>query len=909
MIIENQHTIMNKKRCCYRPHRWIRPIIRCPCVLIYNNQAIPLKNVKYDVAINGGLANVTLSQEYFNTHNTPINVEYKFPVNENVVFGGIEAVFRNRKVKGMIKEKSQAKMEFEVNKALGNTVAYAEQLEETEDIMKVKLGNFPPNEPLTIVFKYMTRLDVFNEVNWGFRIPATLTPRFNPGTTTDLGVIRNQAEGSNVSTLSKYSVQQRYTWEINVNICWPGGAKNVVCMSHGDRVIVSKNPGIINVKFNSATGPAYPNKDFELMIEDSNLFSNNCQVAMSDLPTITGSSPKYAAMLQFVPSLYKWYADKGVNMDEGIDLYSDDNNDFLMENTLAEYIFVIDRSGSMRGDRMEKAKRALIFFLKSLPYYSRFNVISFGNSFQSMFPTSVEYNNNNLSAAISQISGFTANMGGTNILGPIQNGFMSEKIPNCQRNIFLLTDGAVSNTSQVLNTIESNCIYNQARVFSIGIGNGCSELLVKRSAKLGNGRSVIIADNDNVEGKVINLLQDSFTPSLTNFSVEFDPKYICALAPMPNQHSHVTRGEPFTMYALIKNDIEQAPDMKTQVKVSFYDSVEKKNETRVFNLSLNGCIVSDAYHKMCVKQLIESQKRVINTSYLDPVLAKVPSISTKLAVAYQVLSAEHTAFICVIHQNQGGSYIPSKNVIVPTLESVDYEEGRGYGQRIEMAMMSSLKRGGIRKMKKCKKRSKGGRGGRGGAVFTSVNMSNHSSPMGMMQRKSANFMRAMPEMKMMATKKSRPMPSRNKKRSMNSSIQRPMHSEVMMKGRAMELEMEMAQPRFDSLSFNETRDNHTTSLSGGNLTNDIVISQDIRGQWAFNQQLLQKVGANQGKLQSISAKVNNQDCLMTIVMLAWLLLNADQNTVGIIVNKGMGYLRKNNIAGYKELVEEAKSVF
>jgi LEA14-like dessication related protein len=84
-----------------RPRRWIRnPHYRCPCILLYNNTPVPLENIKYDVAINGGLANVTLSQTYRNKEAVPINVEYNFPINEDVVFSKIEAIFQNRKVQG-----------------------------------------------------------------------------------------------------------------------------------------------------------------------------------------------------------------------------------------------------------------------------------------------------------------------------------------------------------------------------------------------------------------------------------------------------------------------------------------------------------------------------------------------------------------------------------------------------------------------------------------------------------------------------------------------------------------------------------------------------------------------------------------------------------------------------------------
>ena len=62
-----------------------------------------------------------------------------------------------------------------------------------------------------------------------------------------------------------------------------------------------------------------------------------------------------------------------------------------IENGKGEYVFLLDRSGSMSGLRIQKAKEALILFIKSLPQDTYFNVISFGSSSEKLFPQSMRY--------------------------------------------------------------------------------------------------------------------------------------------------------------------------------------------------------------------------------------------------------------------------------------------------------------------------------------------------------------------------------------------------------------------------------------------------------------------------------------------------------------------------------------
>ena len=142
-------------------------------------------------------------------------------------------------------------------------------------------------------------------------------------------------------------------------------------------------------------------------------------------------------------------------------------------------MFIVDRSYSMSGERMETSKTALKLFLRSLPVGSKFAIISFGSSYSFMTINGqqiIDYNNNTSEQAIQLIDRFGADCGGTEILGPLKaaqqkeiqgyqdyNKFVSKSLLNhysgygekiamippkdiVNKRIFLLTDGQVGNS-------------------------------------------------------------------------------------------------------------------------------------------------------------------------------------------------------------------------------------------------------------------------------------------------------------------------------------------------------------------------------------------------------------------------------------------------------------------------------
>jgi hypothetical protein len=74
----------------------------------------------------------------------------------------------------------------------------------------------------------------------------------------------------------------------------------------------------------------------------------------------------------------------------------------------------------MNGQSIRVAKDALTIFLQSLPENSKFNIVSFGDHYDSMFEESQSYSDEILETTIAAVSTFDADMGCTEILEPLK---------------------------------------------------------------------------------------------------------------------------------------------------------------------------------------------------------------------------------------------------------------------------------------------------------------------------------------------------------------------------------------------------------------------------------------------------------------------------------------------------------
>ena len=167
---------------------------------------------------------------------------------------------------------------------------------------------------------------------------------------------------------------------------------------------------------------------------------------------------------------------------------------------------------------MEIAKMAAILFLKSLPFNSKFNIISFGTDTYKLFPESMLSNLDNVSVAINEISKMSANMSGNDIHKALLSIFLVPADIEYPRSLFLLTDGGESNFVAPINLIKSNA--TKCRIHGFGIeARGRDAQFIQDAADLGNGYANFIYNMDELGAKVINSLSKCAIPCMNKWEI------------------------------------------------------------------------------------------------------------------------------------------------------------------------------------------------------------------------------------------------------------------------------------------------------------------------------------------------------------------------------------------------------
>jgi len=850
-----------------------------------NNIAVPLKSLDINIQILHNTARVFYTQIYQNESQSLLESEFFFPISPNACFDSFEAKFNETVIKGVIKEKKKAQEEYKEAVSEGRTAAYTEINEETGDIMKVLIGNIPPKTEISIVYSYIEKLETSLNKFWCFRLFSTITPRYN-GNLNDL-MKQDIALLSNYPTVAQNS-SKAYPWSIKAEIQSPSPITLLKSPSHDIVATYGNENHTCTITLNP-NSTHFPNKDFIL------LYTNGKEGEKTDF-VLTPFEDGYCAMVSLMADFEK---SSGADAYKNFVKAKEIENQHSMDTIRGEYVFLIDRSGSMGGDRIEMAKSSLLLFLKSLPKDSFCNVVSFGSNFDLLEKESVVYSKESVQSFSNKINGFSANMGGTEIYRPLSHIFSTPLKKGYPRFIFLLTDGAVSNTHQVLELIKNND--EKARVFTIGIGNGCSPMLITTGALYGRGKHEFVTENKQIYEKVINLLNSSLSPCYSDFSLEsnnFDA-VVKSVSPNPATLPFLLNGQTATFFLFLR---EEAFDdsQKMTLKLGMYDT--RIGNYRSIEITLdkgasfeNELIPKLAIHDM-IKRLEEAQKENKNIKnvpdiYWNESKEEIQKSLLELSLKYGILCKE-TAFFCDVKENNELHNTIQAKVIVPTLTTHDYNRLQPQYQKV-FCGFTSYRRRNVNIKEKPSIPMKVQEGLEFSCEQAPLDhhsfKSKRSHEPGMLNKLSSTFSNMTNSLFTKGANKKSEVATRSLPQASTSLISdenRPME----------ERRKEAFKPKSDS------------SKKPDSSYLDVIMKQSFDGSWEHDDKNLIKMVLKDGKLPGVpkELKTNNQNLLseiwITILVLLWLEIACanDKKAWALIHKKGKEWLTSQGV-NYNEV--------
>lgn len=140
--------------------------------------SFPLKQTDVEADISGNLSRVEVKQTFTNPYDRPLEAIYQFPLPEDAAVDDMEIRIGNRIIRGVIKERQEAKQIYETAKQEGKTAALLEQ--ERANLFTQSLANIVPGETIEVVIRYTNSLE-FEGGDYEFVFPTVVGPRYIPG--------------------------------------------------------------------------------------------------------------------------------------------------------------------------------------------------------------------------------------------------------------------------------------------------------------------------------------------------------------------------------------------------------------------------------------------------------------------------------------------------------------------------------------------------------------------------------------------------------------------------------------------------------------------------------------------------------------------------------------------------------
>jgi Ca-activated chloride channel homolog len=419
---------------------------------------LPLLATSAKVNIAGVIADVKVTQSYKNDGRKPIEAIYVFPASTRAAVYAMRMTIGKRTIVATIKEKQQARVEYETAKQQGKSASLLEQ--QRPNVFQMNVANIMPGDTIKVELSYTELLVPVNNI-YEFVYPTVVGPRYS--NKPEAG-----AKKSDTWTQNPYlhaGEKPSNTFDITAGIQTGMPIQEMTCPTH--KVAINYDgPAAASVKLDNGESTG-GNRDFILK-----------------------------------------YRLAGDAIESGLLLYKGEKENFFLcmvqpprrvataQIPRREYIFIVDVSGSMNGFPLDISKTLLKNLIGNLRPTDCFNVVLFAGGSTVMAASSVPATSQNIQKAIDVIDRQQGG-GGTELLPALHTALNLPHAEGTSRSVVIATDGYVDVEPEAFELIRNNL--NKANMFAFGIGSSVNRLIIEGMAHVGGGEPFVVTNPSNAK--------------------------------------------------------------------------------------------------------------------------------------------------------------------------------------------------------------------------------------------------------------------------------------------------------------------------------------------------------------------------------------------------------------------------
>uniref|UniRef100_A0A8C4RN45 von Willebrand factor A domain containing 5A n=1 Tax=Erpetoichthys calabaricus TaxID=27687 RepID=A0A8C4RN45_ERPCA len=590
-----------------------------------------LKGISVEIWAKDFIADVVSSLDYENTESNPVEAEFIFPMEFGASVYDLYVDIGDTQIKATIKEKQEARNEYDNAISSGMQAFLLEESEESSDIFHLRIGSLSPGEKVSVSLSFVMEMDVQVDGAILLHLPTLLFPRYTPE-----GQSRDISLSTEIVYVPVSSVP--YTLNLNAHLASPNGIASVQS-NCGLSPIEYLNEEKTEAKISLSPGFKF-DRDVQLLIYYIQKHKPTATVEAGLISAASGSlMVDPLVMVSFFPE---------INTDQ--------------KSKYGEFIFLVDCSGSMQ-EKMNNDPESpthgkcdtMKLLIQSLPLGCYFNIYLFGSVFVRFFHESVENNKKMMDLAIKNLIKVEKYNGGSEILPALRDIYKKTCRPGYPRQLFIFTDGEVEDTKSVIDEVKKNAATH--RCFTFGIGEGASTALVKGIAEASSGHFQFILGEDSLQSKAMQSLEFALQPAVTQIVLRWDVPAGVEVVPVSEAPVTLFHNQRSVFYAQLKGKFED--DAVGCVSLQ-YNICDEQITTKI-NFKLqpeDNCRLMA--HRLAGKSLITHLEAEDRLNHNNKNEQRIISISTEAGV----ISA-YTAFVTVRKDSNVAVQGPMISILIP----------------------------------------------------------------------------------------------------------------------------------------------------------------------------------------------------------------------------------------------------